>query len=48
MLLSKAVQMEWKVYQYDVKLPFLTVYLDEDVYVEQSDGFFIQGNEKKV
>ena len=48
MLLSIACQMEWKVYQFDVKSAFLKGYLDEDVYVDQPKGFVIQGNENKV
>ena len=48
MFLSIASQMEWKVYQFDVKTAFLNGYLDENVFVEQPLGFFIQGNEKKV
>ena len=48
MLLSIACQMEWKVYQFDVKSAFLNRYLDEDLYVDQPKGFVIQGNENKV
>ena len=43
MLLSIACQMEWKVYQFDVKSAFLNGNLDEDVYVDQPKGFVIQG-----
>ena len=48
MLLSIVAQMKWKVFLFDVTSNFLNGYLDEDVYVEQPKGFFIQGNEKKV
>ena len=47
MLLSIAAQIEWKVYQLDVKSALLNGYLDEDVYVEQPEGFVIQGDETK-
>ena len=48
MLLSITAHIEWKVYRYDVKSAFVNDYLDEDVYLEQAEAFFIQGNENKV
>ena len=48
MLCSMETQMEWKVYQFYVKSAFLNRYLDEHVYIEQLEDFFIQGNENKV
>ena len=48
MVFSIAAQIEWKAYQFDVNLAFLNGYLDEDVYVEHPEGFFIQDNEKRV
>ena len=42
MYLSIAARIERKVYQFDAKLAFLNGYLDEDVYVEKTEGFFIQ------
>ena len=41
MLLFIAAQMEWKVYQFDVKSAFLIGFLDEDVYVKKLGGFVI-------
>ncbi|WVY97486.1 hypothetical protein V8G54_029637 [Vigna mungo] len=38
-LLAVASQMNWKVYQLDVKLAFLNGVLHEEIYVEQSEGF---------
>ena len=46
MLLSITAHVEWKVFQHDVKLALLNVYLDEDLYLEKAEGFFIQVNKK--
>ena len=48
MLLSIVAQMEWKVYQFDVKSALLNGFLDDDFYGEQPEGFVIQGNEKSA
>jgi hypothetical protein len=46
--LSIASQLKLKVYQMDVKSAFLNGYLKEEVYVEQPQGFIVEGKEDKV
>lgn len=46
-LLAYAAQMEWRLYQMDVKSVFLNGELEE-VYVTQPPGFVIEGKEEKV
>ena len=47
-VLAIATQNKWHVYQMDVKSAFLNGYLDEQVYVEQPQGYEIPGHEHKV
>ncbi|KAM1262144.1 hypothetical protein ACFX2G_027916 [Malus domestica] len=47
-LIALAAQKSWKLYQLDVKSAFLNGVLEEEVYVEQPDGFVIKGSEDKV
>ncbi|CAL9005801.1 unnamed protein product, partial [Prunus brigantina] len=48
LLISLAAHHNWKIYQLDVKSAFLNGVLDEEVYVEQPEGFKIKGEEQKV
>ena len=47
-LANIATQNKWSVYQMDVKSAFLNGYLDEEVYVEQPQGYEVPGQEHKV
>lgn len=48
MILALAAQLQWPVYQLDVKSAFLNGDLQEEVYVMQPEGFIIEGKETKV
>ena len=48
LLLAIAAQMNWRVYQLDVKSAFLNGILKEEIYVEQPEGFVKKGEEAKV
>ena len=48
MLLALATQRKWKIYQLEVKSAFLNGYLEEEIFVEQPEGFAIKGKEEKV
>ena len=43
LLLSMAAMQSWPLYQLDIKNAFLHGDLEEEVYIEQSPGFFAQG-----
>ena len=48
MLISLAAQKKWSIHHMDVKSAFLNVYLEEEVYVGQPQGFEVQGKEDLV
>ncbi|KAK4382805.1 Retrovirus-related Pol polyprotein from transposon RE1 [Sesamum angolense] len=47
-LIAIATNKKWKIYQMDVMSSFLNGYIDEDIYVEQPQGFIAKGYEEKV
>ncbi|XP_074297950.1 uncharacterized protein LOC141628752 [Silene latifolia] len=47
-LIALAAQHKWNIFQMDVKSAFLNGYLQEEIYVEQPDGFVIDGKENQV
>ena len=47
MLLAIATQKGWKICQLDVKSAFLNGFLEEEIYVEQPEGFLVKGHEDK-
>ena len=38
----------FEIHQMDVKIAFLNGDLDEEIYMEQPEGFVVKGQEKKV
>ncbi|KAH9805142.1 hypothetical protein KPL71_002337 [Citrus sinensis] len=48
LLLAVAAQKNWRVYQLDVKSAFLNGFLQEEIYVEQPEGYVKEGEEDKV
>ncbi|KAJ0809226.1 putative RNA-directed DNA polymerase [Helianthus annuus] len=48
LMIAVAAQRGWEIFQMDVKSAFLHGTLDEDVYVQQPQGYVIQNEEHKV
>ncbi|KAL6323788.1 hypothetical protein AAG906_002256 [Vitis piasezkii] len=48
LLVALAAKMGWKIHHLDVKSAFLNGVLEEDIYVEQPEGFQVLGCEDKV
>lgn len=48
LIISIAATQRWKIYQLDVKSAFLNGTLEEEVYVQQPEGFCVPGDESKV
>lgn len=47
LLIELAQQTNWKIFQLDVKLAFLNSFLEEDIYVEQPEGFQLSCHDKR-
>ena len=47
-IIAVAAQKGWLLYQLDIKSAFLNGKLEEDIYVEQPQGFVVDGEENKV
>jgi len=43
-----AAEMGWKIHQMDVKTAFLNGFIQEEVYIEQPQGFEVRGKESHV
>ena len=48
LLLSIAALEDWNIEVLDVKMAFLFGELDEEIYIEQPEGFIKKGQEKKI
>ncbi|CAJ2645183.1 unnamed protein product [Trifolium pratense] len=48
LLVALTAKLGWKIYHFDVKSAFLNGLLDEDIYVDQPEGFKVAGSENKV
>jgi len=48
LLVALAAKLGWKIYHFDVKSAFLNGLLEEDIYVDQPEGFLVPGSENKV
>ena len=48
LLIAIAAQKGWRIYQLDVNYAFLNGFLEEEIYVEQPDGFDVKGHENEV
>jgi hypothetical protein len=48
LLIALAAHHNWKIYQLDVKLAFLNAIFEEEVYVQQPEGFIMEEEESKV
>ena len=47
-LLAHAALLDWEIEAMDVKLAYLHRVLDEEIYIEQLEGFIAEGEENKV
>jgi hypothetical protein len=48
MIIALASALGWRLHQMNVKTAFLNGEIEEEVYIEQSDGFVIHGKESHV
>ena len=47
-IISIVAEMGWKIHQMDVKTAFLNGFIQEEVYIEQPQGFEVHGKESHV
>ncbi|KAG8501874.1 hypothetical protein CXB51_004547 [Gossypium anomalum] len=48
LLIALATQKQWKIHQLDVKSAFLNGFLEEEIYIDQPQGFVVSGKEQIV
>ncbi|KAG8492662.1 hypothetical protein CXB51_010306 [Gossypium anomalum] len=48
LLIALATQKQWKIHQLDVKSAFLNGFLEEEIYIDQPQGFVVSSKEQKV
>ncbi|KAG8475459.1 hypothetical protein CXB51_032225 [Gossypium anomalum] len=48
LLIALAAQKQWKIHQLDVKSAFLNGFLEEEIYIDQPQGFVVSGKEQMV
>ncbi|KAJ4707148.1 Retrovirus-related Pol polyprotein from transposon TNT 1-94 [Melia azedarach] len=48
LLIALAAQNRWKIFHLDIKSAFLNSYLKEEIFIEQPEGFKVNGEEDKV
>ena len=47
-IISVATEMGWQVHQMDIKTAFLNGFIEEEVYIEQPEGFDVENKETHV
>ena len=47
-IIAMAAQFNWNLHHLDVKSAFLNGYIEEDIYVDQPEGFIKEGKENYV